>query len=199
MIVGHRILGQRSLSGRHFGLISHLVLNFGNGHVFLLTMPNAQEDFLHGRDAYAVRPNTHLSFPIVKLSEEFFEFGGTLVRDLVGDLSGDFLEFGGFGKALFQETINLVRICVWSLSQNKIVANPISILEKQAGSTTLHIAFSQDAYAIAQNVCFVHVVRRQDHNPILLILLEHLPEATPRCRVHPTGRLIKHHDFRVAD
>ena len=55
-----------------------------------------------------------------------------------------------------------------------------------------------DRQAVAKGLCFVHVVRGQDHGPSFgFDLPDHLPKALPGLGIKARGGLIQEHQFRV--
>lgn len=165
----------------------------------IFPMSDTQKDFLHGSNSNSIRPNPHLCFLQVKLVEELFEFGSTLVWNLIGNFRGNFLQFGSFWKFGSQKVVNFVWICVRRFRQDKIISHSISIFQEKTASAALHISFGHDTNSVSQNVGLIHIMCRQDDNPSLLVTFEHLPEATSRGSIHTTRRLIQHYNLGVAN
>ena len=76
------------------------------------------------------------------------------------------------------------------LGKHQIVPDTKTILEKERRATTLDVAFSHDADPVTEDVSLIHVMSREDDYATLLILLDHLPEASSRRCVHTRGRLV---------
>mmetsp|Transcript_104 Transcript_104/g.235 ORF Transcript_104/g.235 Transcript_104/m.235 type:complete len:293 (+) Transcript_104:161-1039(+) len=60
------------------------------------------------------------------------------------------------------------------------------------------LAASEDAEAVAQGICLLHGVGGEEHGAVLLVVVDHVPQRTARCRVQPGGGLVEQHDLGVA-
>lgn len=77
------------------------------------------------------------------------------------------------------------------LDESDPIAESEAILEKEGRSQALQRALAHDSNPITEHVRLVHVMGRQNDDSVLLVGLEHVPEASARAEVHSSRRLIE--------
>lgn len=61
-----------------------------------------------------------------------------------------------------------MHLCIL-LYKSELVASAKTILQEKRASDTLQLALTHDSNAIAEYICFVHIVRRQNYDLVLLV------------------------------
>lgn len=64
-------------------------------------------------------------------------------------------------------------------------------LKKLGRAKTPDSTMTHDCDSVSKEIGLIHVVSRQDNDPVLLVVLEHVPKSSSRVEVHPAGWLIK--------
>ena len=129
--------------------------------------------------------------PIVKLLEKVLKVRSLLVADLKSDLLGDLGKLLYGPKVLLQVGLDLsIRPCV-SLDHGQLVAGTIAILEEERASKAFNAALAHDCDSISKYIGLIHVVRRQQNNSIVSVVLEHVPEGAPRTQIHSGSGFIE--------
>ena len=82
--------------------------------------------------------------------------------------------------------------------KRQLVSNSKSVLQEKRTSDTLKRALAHDSDPVTKHVSLVHVVSRQDNDPVFLVALEHVPEISTSAQIHSRGWLIEHHKFGTA-
>lgn len=70
-------------------------------------------------------------------------------------------------------------------------SDPELLLQEHRAATAPHLALSHDADAVAQKVGLVHEMGRENNDAALALLLDQVPRAATRVRVHSARRLCK--------
>ena len=77
------------------------------------------------------------------------------------------------------------------LDNSHNVAYTEAILEEHGGAETGHLASSHDSDSIAEDVSLVHIMSRQQDNPVLLVGSEHIPQLASSLDIKARSWLVK--------
>mmetsp|Transcript_6528 Transcript_6528/g.23271 ORF Transcript_6528/g.23271 Transcript_6528/m.23271 type:complete len:1459 (-) Transcript_6528:109-4485(-) len=158
-----------------------------------------EEDLLKRGDADAVRLERELGHAHVEVREEAREHARRREGQLEGELGADVAQHLGLAHVRPHAVRDALAVAALLLDAREVVADAVERLEKVRGAEAADAAVRHDGDAVAQQVRLLHEVRRQDHDAALAVVLQDVPRAAARVRVHAAGRLVKEHDLGVAD
>ena len=88
----------------------------------------------------------------------------------------------------------LLVVGVLLLGDRQVVADAELALQVQRGARHLQLAVRHDHDAVAEEIGFVHEVRAQQNDAVLLLLFQKLPDLATRGGVHAGRGLVEEHD-----
>ena len=84
------------------------------------------------------------------------------------------------------------------LDHGQFVPGAEAVLEEQGTSEATNFTLGHDADTVTQDISLVHVMCREDDDPVVTVVLEHVPKTASRAQIHAGGGLVKQDQTRVA-
>ena len=147
-------------------------------------MSHIQEHVLKRRYGDSILHDLEFFHLRVKIVKELLELRCVVQWDLHDDFGLNFRKLFGPRSQILLEI--LLKLNIWRrgrLDHVKRVADTELALQEERGPKTGDFSLRHDADSVAKNVCFVHIVGRQQHNPVFLVLFQAVPDLPPRIQI----------------
>lgn len=143
-------------------------------------MADFKEDLFKSSDRDAVCLNLERGKVVIKVSKEVLEQRCVLSWYLDGHFALDLCQLGDVrAKSFVQVGHDKMVGHRVILDHSHHVANTEAVLEEHGGAKTGHLAAGHDTDSVAEDVSLVHVMSRQEDDPVLLVGSQHVPQLAP--------------------
>ena len=114
------------------------------------------------------------------------------------NLLADFRELLDVSKDAHKIGLNLSILALVLLDHGQFIPCSESVLQEERTTEADKLASGHDSDPITKHICLIHIVRGQQYDPVIFVILKHVPNGTSSAQIHTSGGLVEHDKTRIS-